>query len=102
MCPNRRTYERVALGPDGARLAAPRFSLEWWQTWTMPIPGTGCHIWMGFVCPQGYARIFYKGQGGVLVHRVRYECEFGPFDPSLKVCHRCDVPSCCNPDHLFL
>lgn len=35
-------------------------------------------------------------------HRVAWELAFGAIPPSLEVCHRCDVPLCCNPSHLFL
>lgn len=80
----------------------PRFSREWWLDSTMQIPETGCHVWNGFVCPQGYARTWYNGKGGILVHRIAYELAYGPVPEGMSVCHRCDVPSCCNPDHLFL
>ena len=35
-------------------------------------------------------------------HRVMYEMTFGPISPGLSVCHRCDMPACVRPDHLFL
>jgi len=83
-------------------MLAPRFSREWWLDSTIPIPETGCRIWLGFVCPQGYARTWYKGKGGVLVHRIAYELAYGPIPSGMKVCHRCDTPSCSEPTHLFL
>ena len=80
-----------------------RFTPEWWADRTMPIPETGCHIWLGTVCKDGYGRISTRERGtDQLVHRLAYKQFVGPIPDSLKVCHRCDVPSCVNPDHLVL
>ncbi len=34
------------------------------------------------------------------VHRISYALKNGPIN-GLDICHRCDNPPCCNPDHLF-
>lgn len=62
-----------------------------------------CWLWTGHSNNQGYGMISTRrGQGPMLAHRVAYEATHGPIPPSLFVCHRCDVPLCCNPAHLFL
>jgi hypothetical protein len=38
----------------------------------------------------------------VTVHRLVWEEANGPIPDGLHVLHRCDVPACCNIDHLFL
>lgn len=77
-------------------------SAEWWNDRTRFEPETGCVVYTGFIDPWGYARTSWKGKDGVLVHRVAYAQVYGDFDQSLKVCHSCDNPPCCNPAHLFL
>jgi hypothetical protein len=56
-----------------------------------------CWLWTG---PRlgGYGRF----PGGILAHRVAWQLTNGPVPDGLKVCHRCDVMLCVNPNHLFL
>lgn len=79
-----------------------RFSPEWWEWMTMPEPNTGCILWLGCVCERGYGRLSYAKGSPVLAHRAAYECAYGPIEGRRHVLHRCDTPSCVNPDHLFI
>lgn len=65
-----------------------------------PEPNTGCWLWGGNTNESGYA-IFYDA-GHISGHRYSYKYFKGDFDLNLFVLHRCDVPCCVNPDHLFL
>jgi hypothetical protein len=66
------------------------------------IPQRGdCHEWQGALTYNGYGRIGVNGKVQ-RVHRVAYELAHGPIPEGIVVCHRCDNPRCCNPDHLFL
>lgn len=59
-----------------------------------------CWLWTGVKNTRGYGKIY--DTESYLVHRVAFVLENGPFDWELDVCHSCDNPPCCNPNHLFL
>jgi hypothetical protein len=67
--------------------------------------GDECWLWKGPVC-HGYGRVsgvqFGLGRHGVMAHRLAFEIFKGPVPDGLCVCHRCDVPLCVNPEHLWL
>ena len=56
-----------------------------------------CLLWPGERNPAGYGR--WKRW---LAHRVIHALVHGPIPPGMCVLHRCDVPACVNPSHLFL
>lgn len=65
----------------------------------IPEPNSGCWLWEGALC-NGYGSVRFEGKSW-FVHRLIYLLVRGPIDKGLHVLHRCDVASCCNPDHLF-
>jgi hypothetical protein len=71
------------------------------------LSGAGCWLWQGSKGPMGHGQImagFHHNLGRklLMVHRVSYELFVGPIPKGMCVCHKCDVPNCIRPDHLFL
>lgn len=67
----------------------------------IPEPNSGCWLWFGPVDENGYGRV-RNGSKKIRVHRLSYEIHKGPIPQGLVACHRCDVPGCVNPEHLFV
>lgn len=74
---------------------------SWIERKSIPVTGSGCWLWLGSTERNGYARVRRAG-ARFLAHRLAYEDFRGPIPDGMYVCHRCDTPSCVNPDHLFL
>lgn len=76
-----------------------RFDAKW-----MPEPNSGCWLWLAATKRRGYGTISLgsAGDGESAAHRVSWELYRGPIPTGLWVLHKCDVPSCVNPAHLFL
>lgn len=68
------------------------------------VPFSGCWIFMGALNEAGYGIVGTGGRGepNDRAHRILYRHFCGHIPDGIFVCHTCDVPSCCNPDHLFL
>ena len=62
---------------------------------------SGCLEFQGYCDSNGYGQISINDKTH-LAHRVAFEQAHGPIPKGLVICHRCDNPSCCNPEHLFL
>ena len=78
--------------------------LAYFKSRTTVNPTTGCWEWNGHRNLQGYGtvRAIRACGKGRKAHRLAYMTLVGPIHGDLCVCHRCDNPPCCNPEHLFL
>ena len=64
------------------------------------VPISGCWLWTGYCNPDGYAQRKIHGVT-YRFHRVSYSLYIGDIGNN-HVLHTCDIPSCVNPNHLFL
>lgn len=60
-----------------------------------------CIIWTGAKAGKGYGVRQVKGRMEY-VHRLAIMEKLGPIPPGMVVAHKCDMPACYNPDHLFV
>lgn len=110
----------VGLGPKGAALEVPRRlppcekmrylagvhgARE--RVWAIMLrhlvkgkSPNDCWSWNGSVSELGYGRVNICADMW-LAHRVSFWYHNGRISEKLHICHHCDNPPCCNPDHLF-
>lgn len=62
---------------------------------------TGCIDWDGCKSHNHYGKVCWGG-ALLLTHRAAWEVANGAIPEGMWVLHKCDRPSCINPDHLFL
>lgn len=62
---------------------------------------SGCVVWTGTRDKAGYGVVTLKNTSQK-AHRLSWSMVNGAIPKGLFVCHKCDHPPCCNPDHLFI
>lgn len=60
-----------------------------------------CWEWIGYMNTNGYGE-FTVNRVKLSPHRLSYEIAYGDIPKGMFVCHHCDNPKCCNPEHLFI
>ncbi len=72
--------------------------------WPKVLKTDTCWLWQGATQKFGYGKITSGGDRGqtLIAHRVVWEWTYGPIPNNLRVLHKCDVPQCVNPEHLWL
>jgi hypothetical protein len=90
--------EVIASSSQGITLVANHV-LRFWRK--IEKLDSGCWEWRGSRNEGGYGRVMV-GKQRRQAHRIAYLLHNGELPEDKFVCHRCDNPPCCNPEHLFL
>lgn len=89
---------------DNETLCKPPFTTRFWSKvhktetcwlWTGAVSGGG-GLKHGQVLARGYRRTPQKA------HRIAWILTHGPIPDGKQINHHCDVPTCVNPDHLYI
>jgi Spy/CpxP family protein refolding chaperone len=63
------------------------------------VDSNGCWIWTGAKHRRGYGMVNICRKV-MTVHSFLFELLVGPVPDGMQLHHKCEVPQCCNPDHL--
>jgi len=67
----------------------------------IPVPFSGCWLYeWGLSC--GYGQVAKNQTGTRIAYKVAYILAYGDVPVGVDLHHKCEVKSCCNPDHLEL
>ena len=89
----------------GRRLLTPVQRVAvFWSRVDVREPGD-CWLWKGGLGSRGYGAFRYDNNTRP-AHRfsaaLKYGVDVSELPKGFVVCHRCDVPACVNPEHLFV
>ncbi len=76
--------------------------MERFEEKCVPEPMSGCWIWLGRAHKTHGYGIFSQWPKLGYAHRFSWTLHYGEIPKGLCVLHKCDVPLCVNPNHLFL
>ena len=79
---------------------APKDSTRLLSKTTKTDDQPGCWTFTGYLDPNGYGRIHWRGKNGYLAHRAAYELAYGPVPPGMAVDHTCNNRACIRFEHL--
>lgn len=93
----------LKAGPPGANRHSSQeeFERRFWSNIDKNGPG-GCWLWKKCVGHFGYGVVARENGEERQAHRIAWTLVNGPIPPGLCCLHKCDVPACCRPDHMFL
>jgi hypothetical protein len=80
-------------------------TIEWIESRYIPVPECGCWLWLGATDGEGYGYLKRRKNGkqyGIKAHRHIWEFFNGKIPIGMNALHRCDIPLCVNPNHIFL
>lgn len=78
---------------------------RFWAKVTIPSierTSDGCWLWIGGKTSFGHGRFCFSRGNLMPAHKYMWELVNGSIVTGLQVLHRCDVPACVRPSHLFL
>lgn len=77
------------------------FHPNWYGSFWAKVEKTPtCWLWKGSVS-QGYGATYFRGHL-TRAHRASWIMANGEIPKGKIACHKCDVPLCVNPDHIFI
>jgi hypothetical protein len=85
---------QVSYAADSQGSTAERFFKK-----IEPVTEAGCWIWVGAAGRYGNMTAFGRHMDA---HRASWILHNGDVPDGMRVCHKCDVPLCVNPSHLFV
>ena len=69
--------------------------------WSFVTKTDTCWLWTGRSLNHGYGQYWVNGKRWI-ASRLAWHLTYGSIPTNQHVCHKCDVPQCVRPDHLFL
>lgn len=87
----------------GRFVKSEKTDLERFEEGFVPVTESGCWLWTTSLDSYGYGNFYsYKYKKNIRASRYSLELYKNEVAGNLFALHKCDIPACVNPDHLYI